>query len=190
MGNIVITEFISLDGVAEAPGGDDNFKYGAWTFEHDRGEEGNKFKWDELDSADALLLGRRTYEGFAAAWPGRDGEFADKFNAMPKHVVSRTLTDPEWNNSTVISGDLAAAVADLKQRYDGDIQVPGSLTLAQTLIEKDLVDQINLMVFPVVLGYGRRFFGETSGPKKLSLASSNVVGDGVLINTLTRRAGQ
>jgi len=180
MGRIVITEFVSLDGVMEAPGGED-FKYKAWSFEFDRGEEGNKFKLDEAVDAVALLLGRVTYEGFAAAWPSRDGEFADKFNSMPKYVVSSTLEDPEWNNSTVLKGDVATEVAKLRGELDGDIYVHGSCQLAQTLIENDLVDELRLMVFPVVLGTGKRLFGETSDKKALRLVDSKAVGDGVEI---------
>src|SRR5215211_6376551 len=115
MGRIVVTEFVSLDGVMEDPGGAEDFKYGGWTFEIERGEDGDKFKLDETMAADALLLGRRTYEGFAAAWPSREGEFADKFNNMPKYVVSSTLRDPDWTNSTVLEGDLAEEVAKLRQ---------------------------------------------------------------------------
>ena len=126
MGRIVVTEFVSLDGVMEDPGGSEDFKYGGWSFEFDRGEEGDKFKLDETFASDALLLGRVTYEGFADAWPSRDGEFADKFNRMPKYVVSSTLKDPEWNNSTVLDGDLDEAVAKLKDENDGDIVVHGS----------------------------------------------------------------
>jgi dihydrofolate reductase len=180
MGRIVITEFVSLDGVMEAPGGED-FKYKAWSFEFDRGEEGNKFKLDEAVDAVALLLGRVTYEGFAAAWPSRDGEFADKFNSMPKYVVSSTLEDPEWNNSTVLKGEVATEVAKLRGELDGDIYVHGSCQLAQTLIENDLVDELRLMVFPVVLGTGKRLFGETSDKKALRLVDSKTVGDGVEI---------
>ena len=124
MGRIVVTEFVSLDGVMEAPGGDDGFVRGAWTFEIDRGEEGNKFKGDEGNDAEALLLGRVTYEGFAAAWPSRGGEFADKFNSMPKYVVSSTLEDADWNNSMVLSGDVEQEVGQLKQELDGDILRP------------------------------------------------------------------
>ena len=180
MGRIVITEFVSLDGVMEAPGGED-FKYKAWSFEFDRGEEGNKFKLDEAVDAVALLLGRVTYEGFAAAWPSRDGEFADKLNSMPKYVVSSTLEDPEWNNSTVLKGDVVEEVSRLKQNQDGDIVVHGSARLAQALIEHDLVDELRLMVFPVVLGDGKRLFGETSDKKRLQLSESKTVGEGVEI---------
>jgi dihydrofolate reductase len=182
MGRIVVTEFVSLDGVMEAPGGED-FKYKAWTFEFDRGEDGNQFKLDETLEAEALLLGRVTYEGFAAAWPSRDDEFADKFNTMPKYVVSSTLVEPEWNNSTVLKGDVAEEVAKLRQEQDGDVAVHGSAQLVQTLIEHDLVDELRLMVFPVVLGGGKRLFDETSDKKALQLVDSKVVGDGVAILT-------
>jgi dihydrofolate reductase len=181
MGKIVITEFSSLDGVVEDPGGSEDFKYGGWSFEISRGDEGDQFKVDELNDSDALLLGRVTWEGFADAWPEREGDFADKFNSMPKYVVSSTLEEPEWANSTVIDGDLADAVAKLKSEHDGDIAVHGSIQLAQELIDRDLVDQINLMVFPVVLGAGRRLFGDTSEKKSLTLSESKTVGDGVQI---------
>ena len=186
MGRIVVTEFISVDGVIEAPGGGEDYKYGGWTFEIDRGDEGNQFKLDETMSCTALLLGRRTYEGFAAAWPERDGEFADKFNTMPKYVVSSTLRDPEWTNSTVLSGDMVDEITKLKKDQDGDIVVHGSAQLVQSLIENDLVDQLRLMVFPVVLGTGKRLFGETTDKKRLQLSSSTVVGDGVAIQVYTR----
>jgi dihydrofolate reductase len=186
MGRIVVTEFISLDGVIEAPGGGEDYKYGGWTFEIDRGDEGNQFKLDETMSSAALLLGRRTYEGFAAAWPERDGEFADKFNTMPKYVVSSTLRDPEWTNSTVLSGHLVDEITKLKQEQDGDIVVHGSAQLVQALIENDLVDELRLMVFPVVLGTGKQLFGETTDKKRLQLSSSKVVGDGVAIQVYTR----
>ncbi len=181
MGRIVVTEFVSLDGVMEDPGGAEGFKYGGWSFEVSRGDEGDKFKLDETFSSDALLLGRVTYEGFAAAWPSRDGEFADKFNTMPKYVVSSTLENPEWNNSTVLKGDVAEEVGKLKQAHEGDIVVHGSARLVQTLLERDLVDELRLMVYPVVLGSGKRLFGETSDKKALRLADSKTVGDGVVI---------
>ena len=183
VGRIVVTEFASLDGVVEDPGGAEDFKYGGWSFEISRGDEGDKFKLDETFASEALLLGRVTYEGFAAAWPSRDGEFADKFNSMPKYVVSSTLKDPTWTNSTVLSGDVAEEVAKLKQEVDGDIVVHGSVQLVQALIEHDLVDELRLMVFPVVLGSGKRIFGETSDKKALRLVDSKVVGDGVAILT-------
>ena len=181
MGRIVVTEFVSLDGVIEAPGGGETFRHGGWSFEVDRGDEGDKFKLDEALSSEALLLGRVTYEGFAEAWPSREGEFADKFNTMPKYVVSSTLKEPEWNNSTVLKGDVAEEVAKLRQEQDGEIVVHGSPQLVQALIEHDLVDEFRLMVFPVVLGSGKRLFGETTDKKPLRLVDSKVVGDGVAI---------
>jgi dihydrofolate reductase len=183
MGRIVVTEFVSLDGVMEDPGGAEDFQHGGWSFEFNRGEEGDKFKLDEALESDALLLGRVTYEGFAAAWPSREGGFADKFNTMPKYVVSSTLEEPEWNNTTVLEGDVVEEVSKLKQEVDGDIVVHGSARLVQTLVEHDLVDELRLMVFPVVLGSGKRLFGETSDKKPLGLADSKMVGDGVAILT-------
>jgi len=181
MGRIVVTEFVSLDGVMEAPGGGEDFEHAGWTFEIARGEEGDKFKLDEAFDAEALLLGRVTYEGFAAAWPSREGEFADKFNSMPKYVVSSTLDEAEWNNSTVLGGDVVENVSKLRQGSDGDIVVHGSARLVQTLLEHDLVDELRLMVFPVVLGTGKRLFGDTSDKKRLRLADSKTVGDGIAI---------
>jgi dihydrofolate reductase len=186
VGRIVVTEFVSLDGVMEDPGGSENFKYGGWSFEFARGDEGDKFKLDEAVDSAALLLGRVTYEGFAAAWPSREGEFADKFNNMPKYVVSSTLEDPDWNNSTVIKGDIPEEVAKLKDEIDGNIVVHGSARLVQALLEHDLVDELRLMVFPLVLGSGKRLFGETSDKKPLRLVDSKVVGDGVEILTYGR----
>jgi dihydrofolate reductase len=178
---ITVTEFVSLDGVMEAPGGED-FKYPGWSFDFDRGDDGNQFKLDETMAADALLIGKRTYESFAGAWPNREGAFADKFNSMPKFVVSTTLGEPEWHNTTVLgSGDATAQVRKLKEDFDGEIQVPGSHRLVQELIEADLVDQINLMVFPVILGTGKRAFEETPDRRKLRLTDSKVVGEGVLV---------
>ncbi len=188
MGRIVVTEFVSIDGVMEDPGGSEDFDYGGWSFEYSRGDEGDRFKLDETMQSDALLLGRKTYEGFADAWPQRDGEFADRFNNMPKYVVSSTLTDPEWTNTTVIDGDLAAEVAKLREAHDGDIVVHGSAQLTQALLENDLVDEVRLMVFPVVLGRGKRIFGETSNKKPLRLSDSKTVGDGVSI-LVYERAG-
>jgi dihydrofolate reductase len=181
VGRIVVTEFVSLDGVIEDPGGAESYRHGGWSFEIARGDEGDKFKLDETRSSQALLLGRVTYEGFAKAWPSREGEFADKFNSMPKYVVSSTLETPEWNNSTVLKGDVAEEVAALKQRLDGEIVVHGSARLVQALLEHDLVDELRLMVFPVVLGGGKRIFGESSDKKRLRLVDSKTVGDGVLV---------
>ena len=185
---IVVTEFMSLDGVMEAPGGEE-FKYPGWSFEYDRGEDGNQFKLEETMRADGLLLGRRTYESFAGAWPQREGEFADKFNSMPKFVVSTTLGDPEWNNTTVLSGgDATAEVRKLKEEFDGELQIPGSQRLVQEMIESDLVDQINLMVFPVILGTGKKAFEETPNRRSLRLRESRVVGEGVVVLVYERAA--
>jgi dihydrofolate reductase len=181
MGRIVVTEFMSLDGVIDSPGGDNDFERGAWTFEIDRGKEGDQFKLDETFASEALLLGRLTYEGFAAAWPERDDDFAKKFNTMPKYVVSSTLSDPEWNNSTVLDGDVVEAVSKLRDELDGEIVVHGSAQLVQTLVENGLVDELRLMVFPVVVGTGKRLFGDTSDKKSLRLKDSTIVGDGVAI---------
>jgi len=189
MGRIVVTEFVSLDGVMEDPGGSENFKHGGWSFEISRGDEGDKFKLDEAFSSEALLLGRVTYEGFASAWPSREGDFADKFNTMPKYVLSSTLEAPEWNNSTVLKGNLAEEVAKLKQDHDGDIVVHGSARLVQALIDQGLVDELRLMVYPVVLGSGKRLFGETGDKKRLRLVDSKVIGDGVAILIYEPAAG-
>jgi dihydrofolate reductase len=181
MGRIVISEFVSLDGVMEDPGGSEKYPHGGWTFQWDRGEAGDRFKLDELMNAEALLLGRVTYEGFAAAWPNYDDEvgFAAKMNAMPKYVVSTTLRDPQWHNTTVLSGDPLAEARALKERLAGDILVGGSARLAQALAANDLVDEYRLMVFPVVLGSGKRLWGdaERATPQRLRLDSSERVGD-------------
>jgi dihydrofolate reductase len=186
VGRIVVTEFVSLDGVMEDPGGAEDFEHGGWSFEVSRGEEGDRFKLDETMASDALLLGRRTYEGFAAAWPSREGEFADKFNSMPKYVVSSTLEQPAWTNTTVLKGDLAEEVARVREAHDGDVVVHGSASLVRSLLERDLVDELRLMVFPVLLGSGKRLFGDTTGKKPLRLVDSRVVGDGVAILTYER----
>jgi dihydrofolate reductase len=188
MARIIVTEFVSLDGVMEAPGGGESYKHGGWTFQINRGAEGDKFKLDETLSSEALLLGRKTYEGFAKAWPSMKGEFADKFNSMPKYVVSSTLRKPSWNNTTVLTGDVVKEVTRLKEQLKGDIAVHGSARLAQTLLEHDLVDELHLMLFPVLLGSGKRLFGETSDKKSYRLVESKVVGEGVSILIL-RPAG-
>jgi dihydrofolate reductase len=186
MGRIVVTEFISLDGVIEAPGGGEGFKHDGWSFEFDRGEDGDKFKFDELMEAEAQLLGRRTYEGFAAAWPSYTDSvgFADKMNSMPKYVVSTTLETAEWNNSTILRS--LDDVARTKDEVDGVMLVAGSATLVQSLLEQDLVDELRLMVFPVVLGTGKRLWGETSDKKAFTLADATSVGEGVAILTFRR----
>jgi dihydrofolate reductase len=187
MGKIVVTEFVSADGVIEDPGGSEDYEHGGWSFQIDRGDEGNQFKLDETTATDALLLGRVTYEGFADAWPSREGEFADKFNNMPKFVVSTTLDDPEWNNSTVISGDVAAAVGGLREQFAGDIVVHGSGQLVNTLKDLDLVDEYRLMVFPVILGKGKRLFADSGGLVPLTLAEAKPVGPaGVIVLTYQR----
>jgi len=181
MGRIVVTEFVSLDGVMEDPGGAEDFTHGGWAFEFSRGDDGDKFKIDETMQSEALLLGRKTYEGFAAAWPEREGDFADRFNTMPKYVISSTLRDPDWTNTTVIDGDLPSAVEKVRAATNGDVVVHGSAQLVQGLLANDLVDELRLMVFPVVLGTGKRLFGTTDDKKPLRLADSRVVGDGVAI---------
>lgn len=185
MGKIVVTEFISLDGVVEDPGGSEDFEHGGWTFDFDRGPEGGKFKLDEVFEAEAQLFGRVTYEGFAAAWPEREGDpamgdFAKQINTLPKYVYSRTLEDPTWQGTTVLSGDFVEDIQRVKSEVDGVILVAGSVTLAQALIDNDLVDELRLMVFPVILGSGKRLFGD-SGKKPLKLADATTVGDGVQI---------
>jgi dihydrofolate reductase len=179
---IVVSQFVTLDGVFEDPGGSENHEHGGWALQIERGPEGDKFKLDEVMSSDALLLGRVTYEGFAAAWPSREGEFADKLNTMPKYVVSTTLGEPTWNNTTVIADDVAGKVATLKAQEGGNILVNGSGQLVKTLMDHDLVDEYRLMVFPIVLGSGRRAFADGVGMKKLRLAEAKPVGpDGVVI---------
>jgi dihydrofolate reductase len=187
MGKLVVAEFISVDGVFEDPGGSEGYEHGTWTFEYDRGDDGNKFKLDELMEAEVHLLGRVTYEGFAAAWPSRDGEFADRLNSGKKVVVSTTLTDPEWQNTTVISDDVPGQIAKLKADTDGVILVAGSGTLVGTLLEHDLVDELRLMVFPTILGRGKRLFPDGIDRRKLRLVEARTVGpDGVQVHTYRR----
>jgi dihydrofolate reductase len=181
MGRIVATDYVSLDGVIQAPGGGEDFKYLGWTFEVERGTEFDQFKLDEAREADALLMGRVTYEIFAASWPAMEGEVADKLNSMPKYVVSSTLTEGTWNNSTILKGDVVENVSQLRQRLGGNIVIYGSAQLVQTLIEHDLVDEVRLMVFPMILGTGKRLFGATSDKKRLRLTDSKTVGDGIAI---------
>jgi dihydrofolate reductase len=192
MGTIVVTEFVSIDGVMEAPGGGEGYRHAGWTFEIDRGADGDAFKMEETRATDGLLLGRVTYEGFAAAWPTMEGEFADMFNGMPKYVVSSTLQDPQWNNTTVIGGgDVVGSISKLREETSGELAVHGSAQLAAALLDHDLVDELRLMVFPIVLGSGKRLFGETSEKKPMRLRSSRTVGDGVAILTYepTEREG-
>lgn len=187
MGKLVVSEFISVDGVFEDPGGAEGYEHGGWTFEYDRGEDGNKFKLEELMEAEVQLLGRVTYEGFSEAWPSREGPFADKLNQDPKYVVSTTLKHPQWQNTTVISDDVAERVAELKGQTDGIILVAGSGTLVGRLLEADLVDELRLMVFPTLLGRGKRLFPDGIDRVKLKLVESNPVGpDGVQIQVYGR----
>jgi dihydrofolate reductase len=183
MGKIVISENVSLDGVVEDPTGVEGLDRGGWFFETDRGVDGEKFTLEKTLATEALLLGRRSYEFFAATWPSRGGELADKMNSLPKYVVSSTLQDPSWSNSTVLNGDVVDDVSKLKQQRGGEIVVLGSPQLARTLIECDLVDEVRLMIYPVVLGAGARLFGETSDKKPVRLIDSQTVGDGVAILT-------
>jgi len=178
MRRIVVTEFVSLDGVIEEP---------RWTFEFDRGEEGGQFKWDELFGAEALLLGRVTYQGFAAAWPNMGGDdFGKRMNSIPKYVVSSTLTDSEatWPNTTVMRDDVVDELEVLKAKPGGYLLVEGSAQLVHTLTEHGLVDEYRLMVFPIILGEGKRLFsGGLPGPTKLTLGVAKTVGSGVLLLT-------
>ena len=183
MGKLVVTEFVSLDGVIEDPGGSEGTEHGGWSFRHPA-PEGEQFKGDELRSSDVQLLGRVTYDGFAAAWPAMEeatGEFGKKMNAMPKVVVSTTLTEAAWNNTTIISGNVADEVARLKAQYDGDILVQGSATLVETLNEHGLVDEYHLMVHPVVLGKGKRLFRDSAAGTDLELVESRKAGPNVLL---------
>ena len=185
MRKLIVSEFVSLDGVMEAPGGEEGFKHTGWVFEAGQDPGQNEFKLKETLEAEALLLGRVTYEGFSAAWPQRSGEFADKFNTMPKYVVSTTLTEPlEWENSTLISGNAAEEIAQLKQSDGGPILLAGSRTLVHTLYEHDLVDEYRIMIFPVILGTGRRLFPDDAGDKKpLKLVDTQTFDNGVAVHT-------
>jgi dihydrofolate reductase len=189
MGKLVVTEFITLDGVIEDPGGAEQFDRGGWAFKFEQGEEGGRFKFDELQASDAQLLGRVTYEGFAKAWPTMEGtgEFGEKMNAMPKFVVSSTLQEPEWNNTTVINGDLPEEVGMLKERFAGDILVAGSAQLVQALLANDLVDELRLMVFPIVLGGGKRLFADGASATSLQLVETKETG--AVVTLTLRRAG-
>jgi dihydrofolate reductase len=183
MGKIVVSENVSLDGVIQDPAGDEGFRLGGWVGLIKDSPQLNKLALDEALGAKALLLGRRSYEWFAARWPSRSGELADRLNGMPKHVVSSTLEDPDWNNSTVLKGDVLHEVSKLKQELSGEILVPASFQLLRTLIEHDLVDELRLKVFPVVLGAGERLFGETSDKKPMHLVETQTVADGIAFLT-------
>jgi dihydrofolate reductase len=186
MGKVVVTEFITLDGVIEAPGGGEDFVHAGWTFKMKRGPEGDAFKLNETRRSDALLFGRVTYQGMAAAWPQRTGDFADLFNSLPKFVASSTLTEASWNNTEVLHGDLATNIEKLKSRFERDIVVHGSARLVQALLRQELIDELRLMLFPIVLGAGKRLFGDTEGPKRFRLESTSTVGEGIAILTYTR----
>ncbi len=181
MAKVIVSQFITVDGVVEDPGGSESHERGGWAFKYDRGPEGDKFKLDEVMASEVLLLGRTTYEGFADAWPSREGEFADKFNNMPKYVVSTTMDSADWNNSTLIKDDVAGEVAKLREQDGGDILVNGSVQLVKTLLENDLVDELRLMVFPVVLGGGKRLFDETAEPASLELVESRPAGETLIL---------
>jgi dihydrofolate reductase len=183
MGKIVISENVSLDGVIQDPAGDEGFSRGGWVGLIKDHPELGKLALDEALGAEALLLGRRSYEWLAARWPSRSGELADRFNGMPKYVVSSTLEEPDWNNSTVLKGDVVNEVAKLKHELEGEIVVPASFQLVHTLIEHDLVDELRLKIFPVVLGAGERLFDETSDKKPMRLVDTQTLGDGVAFLT-------
>ena len=186
MGTIVMSDNVSLDGVIQDPAGDEGFRRGGWVGLIAGHPELAKFTLDEALGAEALLLGRRSYEWFAARWPSRSGELADRLNSMPKYVVSSTLEHPDWNNSTVLKGDVVHEVSKLKQELDGEIEVPASFQLARTLMEHDLVDELRLKIFPVVLGAGERLFGETSDKKSMRLVDTQTLGDGLAFLTYER----
>jgi dihydrofolate reductase len=183
MGRIVVSDNVSLDGVVQDPAGDEGFRVGGWVGLIKDRPELTKLALDEALGTEALLLGRRSYEWFAARWPSRSGELADRLNSLPKYVVSSTLENPEWNNSTVIKGDVLDEVSRLKHELEGEIVVPASFRLVRTLLEHDLVDELRLKIFPVVLGAGERLFGETSDKKPMRLVDTQTVGDGVAILT-------
>ena len=179
MGKIVVSENVTLDGVVQDPAGDEGFKAGGWVGLIKDSPQVNKLALDEALGAEAWLLGRRSYEWFAARWPSRGGELADRLNSLPKYVVSSTLDQPAWNNSTVLKGDVLHEVSKLKQELNGEIVVPASFQLVHTLMEHDLVDELRLKIFPVVLGAGGRLFGETSDKKPLRLIDSQTVQGGI-----------
>jgi dihydrofolate reductase len=183
MARIVASANVSLDGVIQDPAGDEGFRRGGWVGLIKDSPELNQLALDEALGAEALLLGRRSYEWFAARWPSRSGELADRLNSLPKYVVSSILRDPDWNNSTVLTGDASDEVSKLKQELDGEIVVPASFQLLRTLIEHDLVDELRLKIFPVVLGDGERLFGETSDKKPLRLVHMQTVADGIAFLT-------
>ena len=183
MGRIVASENVSLDGVIQDPAGDEGFRHGGWVGLIKDSPELNQLALDEALGAEALLLGRRSYEWFAARWPSRSGELADRLNSLPKYVVSSTLEDPDWNNSTVLKGDVVAEVAKLKDDLEGEIVVPASFQVFHTLFEHDLVDELRMTIIPVVLGSGRRLFGEPGHMSAMRLVDTQTVDDGVAFLT-------
>jgi dihydrofolate reductase len=183
MSKLIVSEFVTLDGVIEAPGGEPTHPHSGWVFDF-MSREQEQYKLDEVREAESLLLGRVTYEGFSAAWPERKGEFAEKMNSMPKYVVSSTLSEPlEWSNSSLIRGDVAAEVAQLKQQDGGPVLVAGSQTLVHSLIENDLVDEFRVMLFPVLIGGGKRLFPESREKRSLKLVDTKTFESGVVVHT-------
>jgi dihydrofolate reductase len=185
MGKIIVSENVSLDGVVQDPTGEEGFRHGGWfgqVGDKDR-EEWAKVEFEEALGAEALLLGRRSDEYFGTRWTGRSGEWADRLNSLPKYVVSSTLVDPEWSNSTVLKGDVVDEISKLKQELDGEVVVYASRQLVHTLMEHDLVDELRLMVYPFVLGAGERLFGETSDKKSIRPLNTRTVGDSLVYLT-------
>jgi dihydrofolate reductase len=189
MGRIVVSQFVTLDGVIEDPGGSEGWERGGWAFQYDRGDVGDAFKLDEVMASDALLLGRTTFEGFAEAWPAREGDFADKFNGMRKYVVSSTVGEPAWNNSRVIAGDIAGEIQKLRDAPGGDILVNGSAQLFSLLLEQGLIDELRLMLFPVVLGGGKRLFPEGGASSPLQLTESRAAGETLILIYVPKVSG-
>ena len=186
MGTIIVSDNVTLDGVIQDPAGDEGFRVGGWVGLIKDSPELNQLALDEAVAAEALLLGRRSYEWLAARWPSRSGELADRLNSMPKYVVSSTLEEPAWNNSTVLEGDPLEEVSKLRQELRGEILVPASFQLLRTLMEHDLVDKLRLKLFPIVLGAGERLFGETSDKRPMSLVDNQTFADGIAILTYER----
>ncbi|HEY2985294.1 MAG TPA: dihydrofolate reductase family protein [Jatrophihabitantaceae bacterium] len=185
MGKIIVSENVSLDGVVQDPTGEEGFRHGGWfgqIGDKDR-EEWAKVEFEEALGAEALLLGRRSDEYFGTRWTGRSGEWADRLNSLPKYVVSSTLVEPHWSNSTVLKGEVLDEVSKLKQELDGEIVVYASRPLVHTLMEHDLVDELRLMVYPFVLGAGERLFGETSDKKSIRPLNTRIVGDSLVYLT-------
>jgi dihydrofolate reductase len=186
MGKIVVSENVTLDGVIQDPAGDEGFRHGGWVGLISNSPQLGQLALDEALGAEALLLGRRSYEWLAARWPARSGELADRLNSLPKYVVSSTLQHPGWTNSTVLKGEVVSEVSTLKEELSGDIVVPASFQLVRTLMERDLVDELRLKIFPVVLGAGERLFGQTSDTKPMRLAGTQTIEGGIAYLTYQR----